>query len=115
MDYLELLDWHVHVNWQATLDALSGRRLWFLTSAGRHDLYKVDFESSDALIFGSEVEGLPHEIRETMGDRDIKIPMAEPRARCLNLATSVAITVYEQLRQTGGLHPEVDSASEGGR
>lgn len=105
MDYLELLDWHVHTGWREAEAALQPRRLWFLTSSGRTSLHDVAFHPGDALVFGSEVEGLAPAIRDTIGDRDIRIPMAEPRARCLNLATAVAIALYEQLRQTEGFRP----------
>lgn len=105
MDYLELLDLHLHVGWDDACAALAGRRQWFLTSAGTTDLYSVQFDPSDVLVFGSEVEGLPPPIRETIAGRDVRIPMAQPAARCLNLATSVAICLYEVLRQSDGFRP----------
>jgi tRNA (cytidine/uridine-2'-O-)-methyltransferase len=100
MDYLELLDWHDHHSWEAAQQALAGRRFWFLTSKATQGLYTVRFQPSDVLVFGSEVAGLPPAITETIGNRGLRIPMAEPEARCLNLATSAAIALYELLRQT---------------
>lgn len=99
MDYLELLEMHVHLGWQPLKEALPERRFWFLSSKASADLYDVEFRESDVLVFGSEVAGLPPEVSEEVGDRGLRIPMEEPRARCLNLATSVAIALYEQLRQ----------------
>ncbi|MBI5345560.1 MAG: hypothetical protein HZB76_00210 [Chlamydiae bacterium] len=51
-------------------------------------------------MFGSESKGLPAIFFETWEDRFVKIPMKE-NARCLNLANSVAIGLYEALRQQG--------------
>jgi tRNA (cytidine/uridine-2'-O-)-methyltransferase len=105
MDYLELLDLHVHLGWEHARDALAPRRFWFLTSAGTTDLYTIRFQPTDVLVFGSEVEGLPPAVRDEINGRDVRIPMAQPAARCLNLATSVAICLYEVLRQTDGFRP----------
>lgn len=112
MDYLELLDLHVHLDWKAATEAVAGRRLWFLTSAGGTGLYDVQFQPSDVLVFGSEVEGLPDSIRSDYRGRDLRIPMAEPRARCLNLATSVGIALYEVLRQTNGFTSHGESSPQ---
>jgi tRNA (cytidine/uridine-2'-O-)-methyltransferase len=51
------------------------------------------------LVFGRESVGLPPEIRERYRDRLLKIPMLDPGVRSLNLSTSVAVVVYEALRQ----------------
>ena len=103
MDYLDLVQLTAHNRW-AEFDAAPGRR-WFLTSSGRRLLHQVEFRPGDALVFGSEEAGLPEAIMAEARDShaDIRIPMPEPRARCLNLATSVGIALYEMLRQTGGL------------
>jgi tRNA (cytidine/uridine-2'-O-)-methyltransferase len=103
MDYLELLDWHVHSSWEDCCGALAPRRLWFLTSSGRRSFYDVELRADDALVFGSEAAGLPEEIRRGFADNDLRLPMPEPQARCLNLATSAGIALWELLRQTGQL------------
>ncbi len=103
MDYLELLELHVHLNWEACQNALPGRRFWFLSSHGKSNVYTTEFQLNDVLVFGSEEAGLPDEIWETIENRDLKLPMPEPKARCLNLATSAAIVLYEALRQNGEL------------
>jgi tRNA (cytidine/uridine-2'-O-)-methyltransferase len=101
LDYLGLLDIAVHDDWQAAQAALAPRRLWFLTRFAEKSIYDTDFNPTDALVFGSEPSGLPEEIRATMAGRDLRIPMPEERARCLNLSTAAAITLFELLRQTG--------------
>ncbi len=101
MDYLELLDLRVYTSWEDFTGAIEGCRLWFLTSSGSQGLYDVAFRPSDVLVFGSEEAGLPLLLGDRLpAESALRIPMAEPRARCLNLATSVAIGLYEVLRQT---------------
>ena len=63
----------------------------------------VRYEPGDVLVFGSEGQGLPAEFRERHAARAVRIPMAEPRVRSLNLATAVGIGLYEALRQLGRL------------
>lgn len=58
----------------------------------------VNYTKDDWLIFGSETTGLPHFFREKYPERFVTIPMKEG-ARCLNLATSAGIVVYEAWRQ----------------
>lgn len=104
MDYLELLPLHVYTSWEECKEAFQGHKMWFLTSAGKRDFFQVSFSSNDVLVFGSESAGLPKLVPEDLTEENaVKLPMAEPRARCLNLATSAAISVYEVLRQTNQL------------
>ena len=112
MDYLELLDWHVHTSWQECREALGPRRLWYLTSQGKRSLYDVPLEASDVLVFGNESAGMPPEIREEYGEFDLRIPMVEPEARCLNLATSAAVALYELLRKSGEFSASSSPARE---
>jgi tRNA (cytidine/uridine-2'-O-)-methyltransferase len=51
------------------------------------------------LVFGRETGGLPQEIHERYRDRFVTMPIVSPLVRSLNLSTSVAIAVYEVLRQ----------------
>lgn len=98
MDYLELLTIHVHNDWELCRGALGARRLWAIETPAERTIYDVNLSAEDALIFGSESHGLPREIREELRDRTLVIPMREPKARSLNLATSVAIALWEALR-----------------
>ncbi|MFN2453513.1 MAG: tRNA (cytidine(34)-2'-O)-methyltransferase [Pyrinomonadaceae bacterium] len=54
-------------------------------------------------MFGRETRGLPEELLRANWDRCLTIPMLNPKIRSLNLATSVAIVLYEALRQTGAI------------
>jgi tRNA (cytidine/uridine-2'-O-)-methyltransferase len=60
----------------------------------------VSFAPDDFLVFGKETKGLPEELLRANADHAIRIPM-QPDIRSLNLANSVAIVLYEALRQQG--------------
>lgn len=78
---------------------LEGKPCFFFSSRVKR-LYTEAHYSSDAiLIFGSETAGLPQEFWQRWPDQFYTIPMAK-KARCLNLACSAAIVLYEALRQT---------------
>jgi tRNA (cytidine/uridine-2'-O-)-methyltransferase len=60
-------------------------------------------EPSDVvLVFGRETGGLPAEVHERYRDRFVVMPIESPRVRSLNLSTSVAVAIYEVLRQRRG-------------
>lgn len=100
MDYLELLDLRVHDSWDVCRQELAPRRLWYLSSSGEAEIYDIDYKPDDALVFGSEPAGLHKLLGSALPQEScLRIPMAEPRARCLNVATSVAVALYEVLRQ----------------
>ena len=73
---------------------------YFFSSKATKLYTDVSYTHNDLLIFGSETAGLPPQFLEQWPDRFVTIPM-KPNARCLNLATSVGIGVYEAFRQTG--------------
>ncbi|WP_409432542.1 tRNA (cytidine(34)-2'-O)-methyltransferase [Litorimonas sp. RW-G-Af-16] len=90
-----------HVSWDA-FKALprTGRRV-LLTTKGATSLADFIFEPSDTLIFGRESAGVPDDVHAAM-DARVVIPMAAG-ARSLNLSNSVAVTLFEALRQTQSL------------
>lgn len=106
MDYLELLELHVHGDWPACESALAGRRFWFFTSKATRSFYDVAPRLDDVLVFGSETSGMPEQITAHYNQRDVILPMREPRARCLNLSTAASIAVYEVLRASGALNAQ---------
>ncbi len=77
----------------------SARPFYFFTSKGKQTLYDARFPPNAQLVFGSETEGLPEKFHKKWPNRCVRIPML-PSSRCLNLATSVGIGLYEALRQT---------------
>lgn len=71
---------------------------YFFSSHAKTGYTAASYSSDSWLIFGSETAGLPRSWHEKWPERFLTIPM-KPQARCLNLATSVGIAVYEAWRQ----------------
>ncbi len=102
LDYWEHVDVRVWPNWETFEVALPtlGEPYFFSTKATR--LYwdaPLGASENVVLVFGRETGGLPAALHERYADRFVGLPMMSPRVRSLNLSTSVAIAVYEMLRQ----------------
>jgi tRNA (cytidine/uridine-2'-O-)-methyltransferase len=74
-----------------------GTRYFFLTTKTERSYYSVNFRNDDFLVFGRETKGLPHHLLAANVDNCITIPMHGTRS--LNLATAVAIVLFEAVRQ----------------
>ena len=72
-------------------------RFYFLTTKSKRPYYKIKFREGDFLVFGRETKGLPEQLLTANARRSITIPMHGTRS--LNLATAVAIVLYEAVRQ----------------
>ncbi|MCC6523432.1 MAG: tRNA (cytidine(34)-2'-O)-methyltransferase [Polyangiaceae bacterium] len=101
LDYWHLVTLEQHVDLAHFRHAHPARLLLFSAIAGRSYL-EAGYEAGDALVFGRESVGLPDELLAAHPDRCFAIPTLGP-VRSLNLANSVAIVVYEALRQLGAL------------
>lgn len=77
----------------------SGATFWYLSTKAAKTPWSAEFKPGDYLVFGRETKGLPEEIIRDAGDRALRIPMAPGGTRSLNLATAVAIVLYEAVRQ----------------
>ena len=102
LDYWEHVDLRVWPSWHAFETALPalGEPYFFSTKAPR--LYwNAPLGAADdvVLVFGRETGGLPQDLHERYADRFVGMPILSTRVRSLNLSTSVAIAVYEVLRQ----------------
>lgn len=73
---------------------------YFFSSKAAKNYTAVPYQPDSSLIFGSETTGLPTSLFEKWPDRFVTIPMIEG-VRCLNLATSAGIAIYEAWRQQG--------------
>jgi tRNA (cytidine/uridine-2'-O-)-methyltransferase len=85
-----------------SLDALikteqSGGRCFFVTTKTMRPYWDVGFRPGDFLVFGRETKGLPESLLTANDSQCITIPMAGTRS--LNLATAVAIVLFEAVRQ----------------
>ena len=76
------------------------RPFYFFSSKAKTLYTQIAYGPDDLLIFGSETQGLPAYYLETWPERHVTLPMIED-ARCLNLATSAGIALYEAWRQQG--------------
>jgi tRNA (cytidine/uridine-2'-O-)-methyltransferase len=74
-----------------------GARYYFLTTKTKRAYYEVKFQTGDFLVFGRETKGLPEVLLAANVDNCITIPIHG--ARSLNLATAVAIVLFEAVRQ----------------
>lgn len=98
LDYWQHLDWQAVDDWPTLLELLPSERIWFLSKHGTKPYTDVAFQPGDAFVFGSETDGLPKTLLEQYSARVLRIPM-QREARCLNLASSVAVVAYEARRQ----------------
>ena len=74
------------------------KQMWCLSTKAPRSYIDARFEDGCYLFFGKETKGLPEDFLESHRDSCIRLPMRQT-ARSLNLSNSVAITVYEALRQ----------------
>lgn len=111
MDYWEHLDVSRYVNYQEFLEKNPNAKIWYATTKAKHVYSEVSFGADDYIMFGKESAGIPEEILVEHEDACIRIPMLS-EIRSLNLSNSVAVVLYEALRQndfaamkmTGELH-----------
>ena len=87
-------------DWKSYTSQPSGRQV-LLTTKGATPLSEFKFANDDTLLFGAEGSGVPEFVHESV-DARVVIPMIDG-ARSLNLSNSVAVTLFEALRQTHGL------------
>ncbi|HJR08991.1 MAG TPA: tRNA (cytidine(34)-2'-O)-methyltransferase [Pyrinomonadaceae bacterium] len=100
LDYWPEVQLTRHRDLDALRLALPASRFVYLTTKARRSYTDWRYIQGDCLIFGRETRGLPEELLRANPSNCITIPMLNPRVRSLNLATSVAIVLYEALRQT---------------
>lgn len=100
MDYAVPGGLQTALDWKAYQSQSVGRQV-LLTTKGAAPMSEFAFEPDDTLIFGAEGSGVPEFVHENV-DARVVIPMT-PGARSLNLSNSVAVTLFEALRQTQGL------------
>lgn len=108
LDYWQHVEPTVWPSWASLAPEIEGGRLgapWFFSAEGEIELWDIDLRPPSALIFGSETSGLPPAVRDAHRDRLVRLPMpgGSETVRSLNLSTSVAVAIYETLRQQGSL------------
>ena len=98
LDYWDEVQLQLWDSFDALQQAQSAdARYFFLTTKAERPYYTVNFRNGDFLVFGRETKGLPHKLLAANADDCITIPMHGTRS--LNLATAVAIVLFEAVRQ----------------
>ena len=98
MDYWKDLDVTTYVNWEDFLAKNPGAKIYCATTKARHVYSDVSYEPDCYIMFGKESAGIPEEILVDYPDTCVRIPMMG-EIRSLNLSNSVAVVLYEALRQ----------------
>ena len=98
LDYWDKLDVTYYDSFEEFMSEHGTSPMYFFSSHAENLYADVDYPGGVFLIFGRESVGLPRELVEENKDRALRIPML-PTLRCLNLSNSVAVAVYEVLRQ----------------
>ena len=100
MDYWEHLDVTRYINYEDFMQKNNSPRIWYATTKAKQTYTDVSFGPDDFIMFGKESAGIPEEILVKNEPFCIRIPMLD-EIRSLNLSNSVAIVLYEALRQQG--------------
>ena len=98
LDYWDLMEYTVYKSWEEFLEKNPGANLYYLSTKAPRDHTSVQYKENDYLVFGKETKGLDEQLLSDNYARCLRIPMRQ-EARSLNLANSVAIVLYEALRQ----------------
>ena len=100
LDYWHMMHLTVYDSLEDFFQRQPGAQLHFASTKAPRSYAEVSYGPDDFLVFGQETRGLPENLLEKVYDRCIRIPM-RAEARSLNLSNSVAIVLYEALRQQG--------------
>ena len=98
MDYWKDLDLHVYKNYEEFLEKNPDAVIYMATTKAKHVYSDVTYPKDCYIMFGKESAGIPEELLMENRENCIRIPMLED-IRSLNLSNSVAIVLYEALRQ----------------
>lgn len=107
MDYWSDLDVMTYVNYEEFLEKNPGAKIYMATTKSRQTYTEVSYEPDCYIMFGKESAGIPEEILVNHPDTCVRIPMIG-ETRSLNLSNSVAIVLYEALRQNNFDHMKLE-------
>lgn len=100
LDYWHLLDVRRYADLKEFFDQNPNGRYFYLTTKAKYAYTDMTFADGDYFLFGKETRGLPESLLMEHPERCIRIPM-RAGTRSMNLSNSVAVTMFEALRQTG--------------
>ncbi|HPS61104.1 MAG: tRNA (cytidine(34)-2'-O)-methyltransferase [Candidatus Cloacimonas sp.] len=98
LDYWQDLKLEVHNSIEEIYAAFPAERIFLASTKVTTCYWNVNYEKDDVFVFGPESRGLPIELLNKFPEQGIRIPMSS-KIRSINLANSVAIIIYEALRQ----------------
>jgi tRNA (cytidine/uridine-2'-O-)-methyltransferase len=98
LDYWKHIDLHVHPNLEDLFSNFGQGTPWLFSTHATRNFWDVSYGPDDLLIFGQETKGLSPEIRAQYPDNLLTLPHNN-NIRSMNLANTVAVAVYEALRQ----------------
>lgn len=98
MDYWKDLDVTTYINYQDFLNKNPGAKIYMATTKGKKVYTEVSYEEDCYIMFGKESAGIPEDILAHHREQCVRIPMMGD-IRSLNLSNSVAVVLYEALRQ----------------
>ena len=107
LDYWDKLDVRTYINFEDFLEKNNDPKIYMATTKAQHVYTDVAYEPDCYIMFGKESAGIPEELLVQNKENCIRIPMGGG-IRSLNLGNSVAIVLYEALRQNAfaGLEQE---------
>lgn len=100
LDYWDKLDYTVYDNYEDFSRKNPNAKIYMATTKAVHTYSEVEYEEDCFIMFGKESAGIPEELLVANEENTIRIPMLG-EIRSLNLGNSVAIVLYEALRQQG--------------
>ena len=109
LDYWHLVEICYYDSFEELQEKYPNGKFYFFTTKGRSRHSDARFQDGDFLVFGKETRGLPEELLLKNPDTCLRIPMYG-EARSLNLSNSVAVALYEALRQND--YPNLLEAGE---
>jgi len=102
LDYKEWAEVKIHSNLSDAIDHIKPNNIYAVSTKGKSYYHQAQYQANDILLFGPESRGLPEEVLQQIADINnnniIRIPMQQ-NSRSINLSNSVAVILYEALRQ----------------
>lgn len=107
LDYWDKLDYRIYDSYRDFVEKNPSIKIYMATTKARHVYSEVSFEDDCYIMFGKESAGIPEDILVNNQETCVRIPMIGD-IRSLNLSNSVAIVLYEALRQNNFDHMNLE-------
>ncbi|GAA0710248.1 tRNA (uridine(34)/cytosine(34)/5-carboxymethylaminomethyluridine (34)-2'-O)-methyltransferase TrmL [Paraclostridium ghonii] len=102
LDYWDLVEIKYYDSFDEVREQNPGAKFFYSTTKAKQTHSDVEYEDNSFIVFGKETKGLPESLIMENLETAIRIPMVDiEKARSLNLSNSVAIVLFEALRQIG--------------